>query len=169
MNEHDERIVITRELVELVAGLLAARWTKGRIKQVIYEINGDEKGPKKCARGTVERLLKRARAHLRTRLLKTTLDDQKAMGIGFLESVIADDSMDMRHRLNAQEKLNDLLGLSAKYRREADHFPPLDDEEDRLRKMLERMDDSMGSGEVVVELPTDRPGLNGSRNRNETA
>ena len=98
--------IVSDELVELCATALAARWPKSKIKrEIIYHVNDG-----KCARGTVEKILGMARALLRERA-GVDRRDELADSINFLKDVIADETVDVKTRLNAQEQLSKMLGL----------------------------------------------------------
>lgn len=99
---------ILEEMVGFVAELLARRLRKGEIKKLVYEVL-----EQKIRFDTMERLLKLAREHLRKKL-GVTLDDQRANAIGLYEYIIANSEND-REVLKAQEGLNDMLGLGARF------------------------------------------------------
>lgn len=96
-------------LVEFCAELIAMRQPKAQCKKLIYEAYG-----RKVNRETVERILNAARA----RIAAVTLTDkelERKKAFAFYEAVIASDDASMRDRLAAQEGINQLLGLPARF------------------------------------------------------
>jgi molecular chaperone DnaK (HSP70) len=104
-----EATVATDELIEFIADCMAMGYRKGKLKQLIYKVNGD-----KCARATVEKILGKARQLLLDDA-RTNKDNERAEAIGFYKAIIADDDTTVREKIEARSKLDDLLGLGAKF------------------------------------------------------
>lgn len=101
--------VVFEELIDLVAELIGQRFNKGDIKRVIYEVNGG-----KCGRATVEKILTLAREKVRA-AAHIDANDHLAESIEFYKSIIRDESVTVQARMEANAKLDELLGIGAKW------------------------------------------------------
>lgn len=101
--------VVFEELICLVAEMIGKRHNKGDIKRVIYEVNGE-----KCGRATVEKILNLARAKIRD-AANIDVDEQLGESVEFYRSIIRDDSVPVQVRMDATDKLDNLLGIGAKW------------------------------------------------------
>jgi len=97
--------VVTDELVDLIATCLANHWKKGQVKRLIYEVAG-----RRVARGTVEKLLSRARALL---MQEANIDasEERAKAIAFWKGIVADEDSTPEQKMKAQESLENMIKL----------------------------------------------------------
>lgn len=144
--------VTARELVEFVAELVALRKRKGEIKRAIYHVCG-----KKISRGSVETLLRRARALIAQRSLMS-IDEHRANALALYEKIIADDGSSERDKMTAQAGINEIIGLSAKFGVQPGGAADLSDRAALMRQRLSEMDESI---ETSDETRTMKPSPNG--------
>ena len=129
-------IFVTEEIVELVAEMLAKRWNKCQIKKTLYHLADRHLAP-----GTCEKVLSSARELIRKRSLEPKTS-HIAKSVAFYESVIADDGINTRDRLLAQEALNKMLGVGYQYSKDSVTDP--DEEAKELRAAMQLMDQRTG-------------------------
>lgn len=104
---------LAQETVDLVAHMLAYRWPKGRIFKTCYEILKTDNFR------VVTGIVSKAKAQLRELANKPRVD-ARAEALAFYEHLIADDDVDPRTKIVAQERLDKLLGLESKHDGAAD-------------------------------------------------
>lgn len=102
--------VVTEELVEEVAELLAQRKKKHEIKDYLRTTLEMEVHPR-----SVETLITRAR-HLILERAKRSKTEHLALSVEFLEKIIADDSLPTYQRMKALDQLNYMLGVGGSFK-----------------------------------------------------
>lgn len=102
------RTVVTMEAVELAVALLARRIPKSKIYAALTAAGHAG------SRRSHTTVIACARERLR-RLRVRTKESYEEQAIAFYEAVIADSGASVRDRLKAQEQLEHLLGIGARY------------------------------------------------------
>ena len=100
---------ILSELVDLVVEMMGKRYNKGDIKRVIYEVNDGH-----IKTSNVERIFQLARVKIR-QTIDLDMEEHLSESIEFYRSIIRDDTVPVQTRVDAQEKLNNMLGVGAKW------------------------------------------------------
>lgn len=130
------RLVRDIATIALVADMMAAGHHKHEIKAAVADRCVTAVSPR-----TIERLLSDARELIKVSA-KTTKADMAAEALAFYRSVKADRTAPHRDRIKAQERIDELLGLSAKYASEAEKT---DTAAEFARKAHEAMQQMLGS------------------------
>lgn len=128
--EGDAPYKITLEIVELVAECLMHRWSEAQIKKLLQT----RAGRRLCV-SQLQKTISAAKKRLRERL-ELDIRDQKALSMAFYESILANEEVDTKERLRAQERIDSLLGLDAKYTAIND---PVENAQ-RARELLSQID-----------------------------
>ncbi len=125
-------------LVEIVADRLARFVRPAQLRREIEQIISNLRGKEtKLKRDAFDELLGKANK-LITQQSGERPQKVALKQIAFLQSIIADDDIDIRSQLLANVQLTDLMGTSAKYRSE---FYEPQDTVNTIRKMLSEIDE----------------------------
>lgn len=109
-----ETLKITPEIIGLVADCLGNRWAEWRIREFIHKLAGY-----RVLSQTVQKIISKAKELNRERYGVPTLT-HKTNAVAFYEAVIANEAFPLKERIRAQERLDQLLGLEARYANNAD-------------------------------------------------
>lgn len=133
---HVKHHIVTREVVELVADRMASGAHKGDLKRLIREVAGKAK----ISRATYEAVLTRSRA---LNLRKSVQGKGQFLqdSIEFYQSIVRDDDERTGDRLKAQERLDELIGVAAKFTGSNRASPEESAEE--IRALLQAAQDSV--------------------------
>lgn len=127
---------LTDEVIEMVAELLARRFTKGQVKGEIANILGIP--VEDLGKTFIEITLRWARVWLRSNYMSRTLDDHMSQGIAYLELTIKESAVGSAVGLRAQKELNSMLGIGSQFQNKA--YDP-EETAEITRRLLGEMED----------------------------
>lgn len=109
------------EDVELVSEMLGRRWTKGMIASAVYEMAGRATKTKvgtryfhRCSQQQINDIINDARKLMMERL-QIEHPFQRALALEFYEGIIRSPTTAPHEKLRAQERIDSVLGLDAKF------------------------------------------------------
>lgn len=152
--EPSRSIWLSDALIELVAEMIGLRYRKGEIKRELAKFNATEANPQgePPSQGVFERLMREARELIRERL-EISQSEAAGEAIAFYESVIRDPDIDVREKLRAQDQLERLLGLGARFAQDGDKKSTRDKVEE-LRRAFQEIEASEDRAAQSLEAPT---------------